>query len=110
MNKIWWFVAAGITGAFWGLTKIAKPMNLSYRDVITYLTQNKPDKPIGLRGIALREAAVGKDCYKLTLAFIDPENNLIQNEKGTLGIVYRRVHLEQELLDAFGTEDMIIFE
>lgn len=82
---------------------------LTFRDVVTWLTNNRPDDKRIAKAAVLREAQ--RNGLKVTTVFLNDKGEVVRDEHDIpLGIAQRVTRLDQELTEFFGNRDMVLFE
>lgn len=82
---------------------------LTFRDVVTWLTKNRPEDKRVVKAAVLREQQHGE--LKVTTVFLNQKGKVIRSVKNIpLGRAQRVARLDQELEDFFGNRDMVLFE
>lgn len=75
---------------------------LTFRDVVQWVTENRPSDAHVVRAVLLREKYKG--VLKVVTVFLGSENNLVVGSNGTPHGRAQRVHqLDEELSDFFGS-------
>ncbi|EDL59251.1 hypothetical protein [Gimesia maris] len=82
---------------------------LSFREVIEWITTNGPQNVKSVRAVLLKEQH--DQFLKVVTAFLDSENNLIMDSRGVpCGRAQRVRKIDLELSDYFGAQSMIVIE
>ena len=84
---------------------------LTYREVVDYLVDNKPDYPDIAKGIVYKEAAESGDGFDIYILFLDSKNAIVTDgSNAPCGTKYRVHRIDDELLKTFSGNDIIVFE
>jgi hypothetical protein len=82
---------------------------LTFRNVVEWLTANRPAKPETIRAAVLREQCEG--FLKVTTVYLNSDDGLIVGSEGIpVGRSQRVRTLDHELSDFFGNRSMGVFE
>jgi hypothetical protein len=82
---------------------------LTFRDVVTWVTKNRPNDKRVVKAAILRETS--RRSLKVTTVFLDKDGQLVSGASGIpLGRAQRVGRLDQELEEFFGKRDMVLFE
>lgn len=82
---------------------------LTFREVVTWITKNHPKDDRVVKAAVLRE--VGRRGMKVTTVFLDKDGKIVRDENDIpFGRAQRVRDLEKELDDFFGKRDMVLFE
>lgn len=82
---------------------------LTFRDIVEWLTANRPAKPEAVRAVVLREQLEG--LLKVTTVYLNSDGGLIVGPEGIpCGRAQRVRALDQELSEFFGNRSMVVFE
>lgn len=80
---------------------------LTYRDVVNYFVKNKPSS--ASKGVLLRKASLGGSVL-ISQNFLDNKDQVVMKSAGVpYGRDVRVTSIDDELREAFGNKDMIIF-
>ena len=84
---------------------------LTYRDVITYFTNEMPGDPRIVKGAVLKQMSPNSEGYYVYQVFLDRANVPVCNKRGVpYGKKWMTRSFDGELLTAFGGEDLLIVE
>lgn len=82
---------------------------LTYRDVVSWVTRNRPKDERVARAAVLRESS--RRGYRVTTVFLDRDGKIVHGEQDLpYGRAQRVRKLDNELQDFFGKQDMVVFE
>lgn len=82
---------------------------LTYRDVVSWITRNRPKDERVARAAVLREST--RRGYRITTVFLDSDGKIVHGEQNLpYGRAQRVKTLDDELQDFFGKQDMVVFE
>jgi hypothetical protein len=103
-----WIVAGAIV---FGIVVIAKKYlskrELTYEEVMKYFIAHKNDKDEIVKGAILKESAGSG--YKITQMFLDKNNkNVVSASGAILGRTFKVRSLDDELINLFKKEDLLI--
>ncbi len=80
---------------------------LTYREVVSYFVKNKPLK--ASKGVLVRKSEIG-GTYLINQNFLDENDELLKKPGGfAYGRSLRVMNIDEELREAFGNKDMILF-
>ena len=88
---------------------------LTYEDVISFFVEHRAKNPKFEKGAILRQFNNDNQCTTVYLIFLDQENQIVQNLSNSNGkkpfgekIIVQA--LDDELVEAFGKENLLILE
>jgi hypothetical protein len=89
--------------------KLPFSQELSYEEAMKYFIAHKDDKAEIVKGVIIKETV--KEGFLVYQVFLDKNNQPVDGTDGRpLGCKRTVSRLDKELLDAFGTDDLIIVE